>query len=709
MRKSPSAGGGSGRQEFIFAVQDMHCAACISAVENSLSKFPGVVSARVNLTHRRVMVEAIGGTDACALVRQIEQVGYSARRLDASVVDFVSTDPETQELLVRLGVAGFGFANVMIFSVVIWSGAEGTTRDLMHWLSALVAVPITCYSAQPFLFSALRSLRRFRLNMDVPISLAILLAAGHSLFETALGGQHAYFEAALALTFFLLAGRYLDLHTRSSARSAAQQLSALEPDQVTVKGTHGEREAPLSSVHKGQVIVVRAGDRIPLDGTVRSGSSDVDNSFLTGESRPVPATVGSAVAAGQFVHTGRLEVEVACTGEDSSLRKLIRLIHLAESAKSSYTGLAERAASVYAPAVHLLALAGFSVWMYQTGDVRLSMNIAVAVLIITCPCALGLAVPAVSTATVGRLFRSQLLIKDSDALERLAEVRTTVLDKTGTLTMNVPSLDNSKNIDDEAWSVAGALAGASRHPYARAIHEHVQGRGIEVAEVRDVVERPGLGVAGVWKGNQVKLGRAGWVGTKDNYGTATFLRLDSERIVAFRFVDQLRSGVQECVEELHSLGSEVILLSGDADRAVREMATRLNVRQWHAEALPEDKLDMIRKYTMRGGSTLMVGDGLNDAAALALADVSIAPSSAIDATRVSAGIVLVGGDLKRIPEGIKLARLAKRRILENFAIAACYNAVAVPLALAGIATPLMAAIAMSTSSIAVTLNSMRMR
>jgi len=696
-------------EEFLFAVKDMHCAGCISALEHALGALPEVSSARVNLTHRRIRIEASAGTDAGRLARCIEETGYTPIQLDADSVRFVAANPQSQSLMTRLGVAGFGFANVMIYSVVVWSGAEGTTRELMHWLSAFVALPIIVYSSRPFFSNALKALRALRLNMDVPISLAIILAAGHSLFETALGGRHAYFEAALALLFFLLAGRYLDLQTRMRARSAAAQLSAIEPDSVTTLTAGREVERPLAEIARGATIIVRSGDRIPLDGTILSGSGDLDNSFLTGESRPEPVREGNRVVAGQFIHTGRLEVEVTRTSTNSSLRRLVRMVELAESAKNRYTTLADRAAGIYAPAVHLLALFGFIGWITTTGDVRLALNVAVAVLIITCPCALGLAVPAVSAAATGRFFRSNMLINDPEALETLAHVRRAVLDKTGTLTLGIPILDATCPTDPEALAVAGALAASSRHPYARALHDHVIATGTERALIHTIREVPGSGIIGIWNDREVRLGRADWVGVTETGHSATWLRIGPDRCHEFRFVDRVRPGTRDCITGLQSLGVEIILMSGDAEPAVRALADSLGIDQWHATAHPEDKMTMIGTLAQQDGMTLMVGDGINDAAAMAQADISIAPSSALDVTRVAASIVLVGDDLGRIPEGIRLARLARRRVLENFTIAGGYNAVAVPLALAGLATPLAAAIAMSTSSIAVTLNSMRLR
>ncbi len=697
------------RREFVFAVQDMHCAACISAIEKSLAALPQVTDARVNLSNRRVHVEADAGADPSDLIGQIGKAGFSAARLDGEAIRSVSADQAGRGLPLRLGAAGFGFSNVMIFSVAVWAGADGATRDLMHWLSALVAIPVICYSAQPFFKSAFVSLRRARLNMDVPISLAIALASAQSVFETYLGGNHAYFEAALALTFFLLAGRYLDLRARAASHSAAQQLSVLEPNSTTVIRNGAETEIPLKSVETGDLVLVRSGDRIPLDGTVRRGSCEVDSSYFSGESRPLFVREGDAVFAGQFVLTGRATFAASNVGEDSSLRKLIRLIEIAESAKGRYTSLADKAAAVYVPAVHMLALASFAGWMVQSGDIRLSLNVAVAVLIITCPCALGLAVPAVSVAATGRLFGKNLLVKEADAAERLAAADTVILDKTGTLTTGRAVLERFEDLDGEMLAVARGLADTSNHPFAKAVADFARQRGAAAADIRGIREIPGCGIEGIWDGKTVRFGRAGWAGGRGGGGSSSFLRIGSDPAVELRFTDQLREGASECVARFKGLGLRVIMISGDSRAAVRETAEFLGIEEWHAGILPADKLRMIEEFSRRSRGTIMIGDGLNDAAAMSLAGISMAPSSAVDATRVAAGIVILGESLESVAGGITTARLAKRRVIENFAIAAGYNTVAVPVAVLGFATPLAAAIAMSTSSIAVTLNSMRLR
>ncbi|MBT8426180.1 MAG: cadmium-translocating P-type ATPase, partial [Silicimonas sp.] len=558
------------------------------------------------------------------------------------------------------------------------------------------------FSAQPFFKSAVGALRGRRLNMDVPISLAILLASGMSLYETASGGEHAYFDAALSLTFFLLAGRYLDQRTRLAARSAAAELTALEvPRALLATG----QMAAIADLRVGDEIRVLPGARCPVDGVVIEGASEVDRSLLTGESLPERVAEGQNIAAGETNLTGPLTVRVSSEGTDTSLRRMADLVAVAENARSRYVSLADRAARIYAPVVHLLAFMAFAGWVTATGDVRLSLNIAVAVLIITCPCALGLAVPAVSTAASGRLFRRGLLVKNATALERLAEVDYVVFDKTGTLTEGKPVLDrHAATVDQQR--VARALAAASAHPLAVGLRD---GLDVDPAKVTEIREVPGQGIEGRWNGASVRLGRADWVGASEDVGTATWLQIADAVPVAFRFRDRPRRGAAEAVAGLRRAGCEIELLSGDTPGAVADLASRVGISEWRAGVTPQDKVARLRDLHDRGHRVLMVGDGLNDTAALAEAHASISPASALDASRAVSDVVLLGGQLEPLGEAVVTARSATRRIVENFGIAALYNLIAVPLALAGLATPLAAALAMSTSSILVTLNALRLR
>ncbi len=691
----------------ILSLPGAHCAACISTLEAAMAGVPGVVSARVNLTLRRVSVEAAAAVTPEVLIAAAARVGYEAHELDPGLLSVTETDRQGRDLLMRLAVAFFSMMNVMLLSVAVWSGADGVTRDTFHWISAMIALPTVIFSGQPFFRAAWGSLRAGRLGMDVPISLALILASGISLFETWQSGEHAYFDAAVMLTFFLLAGRYLDHRTRAVARSAAQELAALEVPRATVLRDGAEVVVGISDVAVGDLVRVRPGGRLPVDGVIFQGESELDRALLTGESLPVFAGPGLAVMAGEVNLTGPLTLRVTAAGRDSSLHRMADLVAMAESARTRYTTLAERAASWYSPLVHLLSFGAFGFWMWKTGgDVRFAINISAAVLIITCPCALGLAVPAVITSASGRLFRKGLLIKDGTALERLAEVDTVVFDKTGTLTMGAPELSDTANRSGAAMSLAVALAAGSSHPLARAL---AAVPGIIPADVSDLREVPGYGVEGRFEDRRVRLGRAAWCGAVVLDTTATYLDMGDGRTAGFAFADRLRPGAAEAVASLKAQGMRLRLISGDVPGAVQDIAARLGIEDWTAGALPAEKAAMVAQMTAAGARVLMVGDGLNDTAALACAHASISPASALDAARVASDIVLLGQDMAVIGDAVRIARQATRRIRENFGISVAYNVIAVPLALVGLATPLAAALAMSLSSITVSLNAMRLK
>lgn len=694
----------------ILSLPQAHCAACISTVEHAMMDVAGVKSARVNLTLKRVSVEAEPNVTAEMLVSAAAGVGYEAHELDPGLLSSTETERQGRDLLMRLGVAFFSMMNVMLLSVAVWSGAEGVTRDLFHWISAAIALPTVVFSGQPFFKSAWRSLRAGRLGMDVPISLALILASSISLFETWQSGHHAYFDAAVMLTFFLLMGRYLDHRTRAVARSAAEELAALEVPRAMVLRDGAEVTVGITEIAVGDLVRVRPGGRMPVDGIVTEGESEVDRSLLTGESLPVHTGPGMQVSAGEVNLTGPLTLRVTAAGKDSSLHRMADLVAVAESARTKYTSLAERAASWYSPLVHLLSFSAFGFWMWKTGgDLRYAINISAAVLIITCPCALGLAVPAVVTSASGRLFRKGLLIKHGTALERLAEVDTVVFDKTGTLTMGAPEPTNIADHPVVALEVALALAGGSSHPLAVALADGVRARGIRPARVEEIREVPGYGIEGLWKGQKVRLGRAEWCGGAALDVTATYLCTEDGAARAFTFADRLRPGAEQAIASLKAQGLGVRLISGDTEGAVRELAARLGIDDWQAGALPAEKAATVAGLTAKGHHVLMVGDGLNDTAALAAAHVSISPASALDAARVASDIVLLGKDMAPIGDALRISRQSTRRIRENFGISALYNVVAVPLALIGLATPLAAALAMSLSSITVSLNALRLK
>ncbi|WP_299292682.1 heavy metal translocating P-type ATPase [uncultured Tateyamaria sp.] len=686
----------AGMPTHMLVLPTIHCSACIQAVEQALGARDDIVAARVNLSARRVAITATPGADPTPWISALANIGFEAHEARPGEVQ-----TEDDGLILRLGVAGFAMMNVMLLSVAVWSGASDSTRDFMHWIAATIAMPAAIYCADPFFRSAWRALRVGRLNMDVPISLAIVLACGLSLYETMTGGAHAYFDAALSLTFFLLGGRVLETRMRRAARSAAADLAALEPHRVTRVTGQGHQSASVEEVRVGDVLWLAAGSRVPVDGVLQAATAQVDRSALTGESDPVAVGQRAVLTAGEVVLTGPVTMQARVDAKGSTLRRLVELAASAEGARSRYTSLATRAAGVYAPLVHGLSLAAFLGWWWGSGDAYHALTIAIATLIITCPCALGLAVPAVATVATGRLFRAGVLVKSETALERLAEVDTVVFDKTGTLSDSalVPPVD----LSDEARAVLKGLAEASRHPLSRSVLGPLSD--VRAAAIEDVDETRGRGLRGVWRGQPVGLGAADWL-TGDGQGTVLQV---GDCIYPLARREQAVTDAAQALDALRAMGLDVHILTGDTARNAQRVAATLEVRQVHAGVGPEDKQALIQSLQAGGAKVLMIGDGLNDTLALTEAWASIAPGTALEASQNAADVVLLGQKMLGVPLVLRIARSARRRILENFALAAGYNAVAIPLSLMGFASPLMAALAMSSSSLTVTLNALRTR
>ncbi len=688
-----------GTDQIVLSLPGIHCVACINGVERALIEAEGVASARVNLSMKRVTVGTNTPVAPETLIDTLEMAGFEARVLDTSLLD-AGTDTYGKGLLTRIAISGFAMMNVMLLSVAVWSGAVGATQHLFHIISASIAIPAVIYAGQPFFLNAWRALSARKLNMDVPISLAILLAAAMSLYETFVGGAQVYFDAAVSLTFFLLIGRYLDNRSRKAAASAAAQLSALEVPRV-MRLTDGARQmVDFADLSVGDLIQIMPGGRIPVDGVVTQGNSQIDRSLLTGESKPVATNTGAEVTAGEVNMTGPLTIRAATVGADTTLRKMVTMVDQAEAVRNRYTAIADRAAAVYAPVVHLLALAAFIAWLAYSGDARLSLNIAVATLIITCPCALGLAVPAVSTTAAGRLFRAGLLVKDGTALERLAEVDTVVFDKTGTLTMPAAARDA---LDERAQSIALALTQDATHPVSQAIAASLHG--VTPATLTDQQEHPGKGLSARHNGETVRLGSGAWLGMK----SGTYLQIGSQIPSKITLQSDLRDGATALMRAWQGAGLAVHLVSGDDAEETASVAAKLGISNWKAATRPEEKISYINALTDAGAHVLMVGDGLNDTGALAAAHASVSPATAADASRAASDIVLLNDSLNPLIELPLVARKARKLVMQNFVISAAYNAVAIPIALAGFATPLLAAIAMSTSSITVLLNALRLK
>ena len=696
------------------AVENMRCGGCIRSVERAAKSVPGVRSARANLAAKRVSVAVEnGGASEADVIAALAQAGFAAAPMqDAAQHTETSREPA---LLRRVAVSGFAAMNIMLLSVSVWSGRAGdmdpSLVTLFCWLSALIALPTVVYAGQPFYASALSALKGRRLNMDVPISLAIILATGMSLYQTVVGSDQVYFDAAVSLLFFLLIGRYLDEHLRVRARSEAQNLLSLQSGIASLIGEGGGlRPVPAHALVPGDKVLIGAGERVPADALVLAGSGEIDQSLITGETIPVAVTPGAQIYAGTLNLGSALTVEVTAADSATLLAEIGRLMAAAEQGKARYRRLADRAAQIYAPAVHGLGLATFLGWLIVGASWQTALTYAIAVLIITCPCALALAVPAVQIAAASRLFRQGIVIKAADGLERVAEADMVVFDKTGTLTLGRPELVNDAAISDDVLRSAAALAASSKHPYAQAVVTAARNRQITVAAPEGVEETPGRGLLRTLPCGQERLGSAEWCGIAPGRAgpSEVWYARDWQAPVRFRFADALRSDAAAVVEELKRRGYLVALLSGDRKAAVEQAARASSITTWQSELTPARKIDWLAECSKAGRKVLMVGDGLNDAPALAAAHASLSPASAADISQRAADFVFQGARLAPVLEVLSTAKRARNLSLQNFGVAFCYNIVAVPFAMAGYVTPLIAAIVMSTSSILVTLNATRL-
>lgn len=692
---------GNGVSQIDLSVPGVHCAACIGTVERKLNALPGVVSARVNLSTRRVSIQFEGGVPP--LVPSLASIGYPPHLFDAAQE---SGDQALAELIRAVAISGFAAANIMLLSVSVWSGAEGATRDLFHWVSALIAIPALFFAGRIYYRSAWSALRHGRMNMDVPIAVGITLAYAMSLYETATGGEYAYFDASVTLLFFLLIGRTLDHIMRDRARSAVIGLARLQPRGALVLLANGLREyRPVSDIRAGDQLMIPAGERVPVDATVDAGSSDIDASITNGESAPLPVAPGSRLSAGMLNLSAPLTITATRPVSDSFLAEMTRLMEAAEGGRASYRRIAERVSTLYAPVVHLTALATFLGWIAFNGDWHQAMTIAIAVLIITCPCALGLAVPIVHVVAARKLFEAGVMLKDGSALERLVDVNTVVFDKTGTLTLGSLRLTNAGKIAQDHLAIAQELAGHSRHPVAAAILAVSIPPGEQLEEVSEV---PGCGLQGrsgtiVWR-----LGRAAWAAPDAKGLQGTVLSRDGVPVASLMFDDIVRPGARDMIANLKRDGFGVEMLSGDANNICASVADNVGIETWSGELMPVDKVSRLSSLGAQGRKVLMVGDGLNDAPALAAAQVSMAPATAAEIGRQAADFVFLGQRLDPVAYAIEIARGANRLVHQNIALAIVYNAIAVPIAIFGYVTPLIAAIAMSASSLLVIGNALRL-
>ena len=573
----------NGRRRLRLAVEGINCAGCAIKIEKALNANDGV-EARVNVTRRQLTLVWNGdkarGNDLLGLA---ERLGF--RFSPVVEKDAEASAREERFLLKCMAVAGFAMGNLMIFSLALWFSHDGdmgeATRGLFHWICALIALPAILYAGRPFFGSAWAALRNGRTNMDVPISVGVLLATGMSLYETATQGGHVYFDSAIMLLFLLLAGRYLDRQARGRARAAAENVLSLNSGTATIEEDAKQRRIPSADIRRGMTLLAARGERIFADGEVVAGEAEADTSALTGETLPRWLRAGDAALAGMVNLGNPLKIKVMRTPEESLAGEIVRLMEKAEQGNAAYVRLADKVAGYYTPVVHLLALAAFAFWWGLMGMAwQPALMIAVTVLIITCPCALGLAVPVAQVLASQWLFRRGILVKSADALERIAKTDTVIFDKTGTLTTG--EMEAKADAGSEDLQLAASLAAQSGHPLSWALVKSWDG---DLLQLENVTETPGGGVMALWHGEKALLGSRAFCGVEErpeDGAQETWLKRGNRPPVRFVFHDRLRDDAARAVASLKESGLRVTMLSGDRARAAAKVAQELGMDEYHA-------------------------------------------------------------------------------------------------------------------------------
>lgn len=696
----------TGQQTITYAVEGVRCGSCTSKIEKRLRAIDGVGLARANATTKRLrVIWNPARTNLETLVGAVESIGFSVHPLAS-----VEQKGGKESLLGPLAVSGFATMNVMAFSFAVWAGLVTdmgpATIQFLHWFSAAVVIPANLYSGQIFFRGALTDLKYRRLTMDTPIAFAILITLGASFYETLQGSEHVYFDAAISLTFFLLIGRVLDKTMRAKSETASENFRALTDVTALKLDPDGHPQSVhAASLEKGDVILVPRGGKTAVEGILLSEACQIDTSAMTGESLPAYVKRGGKVRAGSIVLDEAVRLQVLEPVSEGELQQIADLIEAAEQNKGSAQLLADRFATAYGPTVLIGGLLGFCFWyLFLGADISEAMMIAVAVLIVTCPCAAGLATPAVAVRAVNLLLENGVIAKSGDALERLADVDTVIFDKTGTLTDSELSL--SEDHDPSDLEAAAALAGNSHHPLAQALY-----RKCPVTPTDGAKEFLGEGLEAP-DGSQ--LGSAAFVGEVSNacgdLGVPEiWFRNSAGRSVRFTFHDTIRPSAISLINKFKECGIEVIVLSGDGEVSTERVATKLDADHWYGSKSPQEKQAIVQELSDAGRKVLMIGDGINDAPSLAAAHISISPAGAASISQLASDMVITANSLTPVAVAFDVSRRSSILVRQNLSFATLYNVVTIPLALAGMLTPLIAAILMSSSSILVMANGLRLR
>lgn len=711
---------GSDEREAALILEGISCAACIWLNEQHLARLPGVLSVSINYsTHRARVRWNNAQVQLSTILEHIAAIGYHAHPYNHQRAD-QQWQQERKSALLRLWVAGLSMMQVMMFVVPIYTSAAGEIDaqwlHLLHWGSLLLTLPVVLYSCWPFYQNSWRELRHGRAGMDLPVSIGVLVAFFASLYALITGHDDIYFDSVSMFVFLLLGGRYLEFKARRKAGAAAEMLVKLVPafaHRLTATGQL--EEVAVYQLQAGEQIVVKAGETIPVDGVVLHGESECNEAMLSGESRPVAKTASANVIAGsQNLHSA-LTVVVSQVGSQTRLGHMVRLLDQATQQKPRLAQLADRIAGYFIVILLLIAAACYLYWHIH--DPQHALPYTVAVLVISCPCALSLATPAALTAATGHLAQLGLLTTRGNSLEQLASITEIVFDKTGTLTHGTPRLIHAQvryGSETAALAIAAALESHSEHPIASAFALPAQGPALPVHEFHN---HPGGGLSGQVQGQHYWIGSPRFIAAQtglstadlgDSAATQIVLATSNTIMAVFELADQLRDTSAQTIKALQTAGYRVHLLSGDAPAIVQQVAQQLGIAQQQGGAQPADKLRYIQALQAEDRRVLMLGDGVNDAPVLALANVSVAMGAGVDIAQAAGDMVLLNNELAILPPALQLARKTRQIIRQNLAWALLYNLAALPLAVAGYVTPWLASLGMALSSLLVVSNALRL-
>lgn len=725
------------QQETELEVSGMTCASCVRRVERALSRQPGVELAEVNYATHRARVVHDGVVDPESLAAAVTGAGYDAQVAqggDSSIQDLRDVEAERadqEERALRSALGNLRLAAGLTLPLVAISMTWHPRPEWVNWILALLATPAIFWCGRQFFGNALKGLRHGSLTMDTLVAVGSLAAwaysidamfrhSGHSHMQS----DHLYFETGAVIVALILLGRLLEARAKSRMSASIRSLMELAPSVATVRDLNGaEREVPVREISRNMLVLVRPGGAVPVDGMVLEGASSVNEAMVTGEPMPVDKTPGDPVTGGTINGQGALLVQATKVGADSTLAQIAAMVQRSQGSRAPLQGLADRVSGIFVPVVIGIAVLTCLGWGLSGRGWEQGILAAVAVLVVACPCALGLATPTALIVGAGRGAEFGILIKDGEALERAAHIRTILLDKTGTLTVGRPVLQEVRAFggwaEDEALAFAASLESKSEHPVARALTSEAERRRLAVSQPGSFEAVSGQGVTGEVAGQEGRIGRLSWIADLPEHaraagasmaseGATVFAASSGDRWAVFAVQDVMAEGSREAVAALQGLGVEPVMATGDGPEAAHKIAAQAGITRVEAGVLPGGKADLVAQF-QKVGPTAMVGDGINDAPALAQADLGIAMGSGAAVAMETAGITLLRQDLRGVPLALRLARKTLAVIRGNLFWAFLYNVIMLPLAALGLMHPMIAAGAMAFSSVSVVLNSLRLK